>query len=126
MATHSSILTGRFARTEEPERLQSMRSQSRTQLSNWAHRVGIRPHREAAVPLPSFMVLGSPVTRQIVFWSLDDASKLRFLSRRCFTKQILLKFPCVPESHGRLQPQEVSVILKPISFCSGNHLSSDL
>ena len=39
---------------------------------------------------PILQVLGSPITRQIVFWSLDDGSKLRYLSRRCFTKQILL------------------------------------
>ena len=34
MATHFSILAGRIPRAEEPGRLQSMGSQSRTQLSN--------------------------------------------------------------------------------------------
>ena len=34
MATHSSILAWRIPRTEEPGGLQSMGSQSRTQLSN--------------------------------------------------------------------------------------------
>ena len=36
MATHSSILAWRIPWTEEPDRLQSMGSQSRTQLSDWA------------------------------------------------------------------------------------------
>ena len=34
MATHSSILAWKIPRTEEPGRLQSMGSQSRTRLSN--------------------------------------------------------------------------------------------
>ena len=34
MATHSSILAWRIPRTEEPAGLQSMRSQSQTQLSD--------------------------------------------------------------------------------------------
>ena len=34
MATHSSILAQKIPWTEEPDRLQSMGSQSRTQLSN--------------------------------------------------------------------------------------------
>ena len=34
MATHSSILAWRITRTEEPGRLQSMESQSRTRLSD--------------------------------------------------------------------------------------------
>ena len=36
VATHSSILTWRIPRTEEPGGLQSMASQSQTWLSNWA------------------------------------------------------------------------------------------
>ena len=35
MATHSSILAWRFPWTEEPGRLQSIRSQSQTQLSDF-------------------------------------------------------------------------------------------
>ena len=35
MATHSSILAWRIPWTEEPDRLQSMGSQSRTQLSDF-------------------------------------------------------------------------------------------
>ena len=35
MATHSDILSWRIPRTEEPGRLQSMGSQSRTQLNNY-------------------------------------------------------------------------------------------
>ena len=35
MATHSSILAWQIPWTEEPGRLQSMESQSRTQVSNW-------------------------------------------------------------------------------------------
>ena len=38
MATHSSVLAWRIPRTEEPGRLQSMRSQSWTQLSCWARK----------------------------------------------------------------------------------------
>ena len=37
MATHSSILAWRIPRAEEHGRLQSMGSQSRTQLSNFTH-----------------------------------------------------------------------------------------
>ena len=37
MATHSSILAWRIPWTEEPDRLQSMGSHSRTGLSNLAH-----------------------------------------------------------------------------------------
>ena len=37
MATHSTILAWKIPWTEEPCRLQSMGSQSRTWLSNWAH-----------------------------------------------------------------------------------------
>ena len=37
MATHSSVLAWKIPRTEEPGRLQSMRSQSQTWFSNWAH-----------------------------------------------------------------------------------------
>ena len=36
MATHSSILAGKILWTEKPRGLQSMGSQSRTRLSNWA------------------------------------------------------------------------------------------
>ena len=36
MATHSSILSGRIPRTEEPGRLQSLGSQSQTWLKNQA------------------------------------------------------------------------------------------
>ena len=35
MATHSSTLAWKILRTEEPDRLQSMGSQSRTQLSDF-------------------------------------------------------------------------------------------
>ena len=38
MATHSSVLAWRIPWTEEPGRLQSMRSQSWTQLSRWARK----------------------------------------------------------------------------------------
>ena len=38
MATHSSILASRISRTEEPGGLQSMGSQSWTQLSTQPHR----------------------------------------------------------------------------------------
>ena len=37
MATHSSILAWRIPWTEEPGRLQSMASQSRTRLNDLAH-----------------------------------------------------------------------------------------
>ena len=37
MATHSSILAWRIPWTEEPGRLQSMESQSQTQLSDFTH-----------------------------------------------------------------------------------------
>ena len=37
MATHSSTLAWKILRTEEPGRLQSMGSQSRTRLSDFSH-----------------------------------------------------------------------------------------
>ena len=45
MATHSSILAWRIPRTEEPGRMQSMRLQSRTQLSEEHTYTHTHPHR---------------------------------------------------------------------------------
>ena len=49
MATHSGILAWRIPWTEEPGRLQSLRSQRRTRLSDCAHIP--EPSLENATPL---------------------------------------------------------------------------
>ena len=58
MATHSSILAWRIPWTEEPGGLQSMRLQSRIQLSNFTQHV----HRLGACPIDFLKERTSPET----------------------------------------------------------------
>ena len=51
MATHSSILPWKIPRTEDPDRLQSMGSQSRTQLSDFTHSKAVWPQAQAFAAL---------------------------------------------------------------------------
>ena len=60
MATHSSILAWKIPWTEEPSRLQSMRSQSRTLLSNFTFfkHIGGSDGKESACSAGDFKHIG--------------------------------------------------------------------
>ena len=61
MATHSSVLAWRIPWTGEPDRLQSMGSQSQTGLSSQAHsKVGVFGKLVIGVPWGRTLVSGSP------------------------------------------------------------------
>ena len=73
MVTHSSILAWKIPWTEEPDRLQSMGSKSRTRLSNFTSLHFIYSSVNTSIPISHFISLClPPVSHKFVFYTCNS------------------------------------------------------